>query len=210
MKRFFAIVLMVALCSSILGVQAFAATNIPVVTDPSVVTDIPMMTDTQLQTEDTADSGYTAAANIEPYAANEPSYSSLWNLASGTYTASLIDLAAGKNSYTLKCFITSTGTINLTCLFSPSGTSTNTDRELVAELYEYSVWYDDGFNQHYVTKLVDTETISYSTAGVGTVTKYHSFTNLSNSSHYYILFKNTSGTEAKSGLDISASIGIYE
>lgn len=112
------------------------------------------------------------------------------------YTATLIDLAANKGSYTRYYFATGTGNIYCKCDLERSGTTTDKSRELTIYLYEKATASSAGV-------LVDTKTISFSAAEV---TSRRVFTGLDCNKFYYIRFVNTSADSASSSMDISGSI----
>ena len=73
--------------------------------------------------------------SLEYRAPNPPTL--FYNLGgSGQYTATLIDLAANRGSYTKYYFATSTGEIYLKFDLERSGTTTNKNRELIIYVYE--------------------------------------------------------------------------
>lgn len=145
-------------------------------------------------------------SGIELYAASKPDYYEFVNLAAGSYDASLLNLAAARGSYTAKCFVTSTGKISLQCSFRHSGDSENLNRSMTISLYKYNVYNVDG-STIITSSLVESKDVSYSTT---TASRTVSFTGLDSTTHYYILFKNTSSTSTSSGLDISGSIKISQ
>lgn len=123
--------------------------------------------------------------------------SSFYNLGgNNNYTATLIDLAATRGSYTMYYFATGTGKIYLKCDLVRSGTTTNTNREMKVYLYEKATASSAG-------TLKSTATISFSSAEY-TVRK--SFTGLDSNKFYYLRFYNSSDTSASSSRDISGSI----
>lgn len=122
---------------------------------------------------------------------------SFYNLGGdNNYTATLIDLAANRGSYTMYYFATGTGNIYCKCDLERSGTTTNKDRELTIYLYEKATAYSAGV-------LIDTKTVSFSDAEV---TSRKLFTGLDSNKFYYIRFFNTSADSASSSMDISGSI----
>lgn len=123
--------------------------------------------------------------------------SSFYNLGGdNNYTATLIDLAASKGSYTKYYFATSTGNIYLRCSLERSGTTTDKNRYLIIYLYEKADATSSG-------KLLKTETIHFKTAET---TIHKSFTELDTNKFYYIRFYNNSSTDSGSSLDISGTI----
>ena len=81
--------------------------------------------------------------SLEYRAPNPPTL--FYNLGgSGQYTATLIDLAANRGSYTKYYFATSTGEIYLKFDLERSGTTTNKNRELIIYVYEKKTASDTG------------------------------------------------------------------
>ena len=112
------------------------------------------------------------------------------------YTATLIDLAANRGSYTMYYFATGTGKIYLKCDLERSGTTTNKDRDLIVYLYEKETAYTTG-------TLLDTATIHFNEAEV---TERRSFSDLDPNKFYYLRFYNNSSTDPSDSLDISGTI----
>lgn len=113
-----------------------------------------------------------------------------------SYTATLIDLAASRSSFTKYYFATGTGKIYLKCDLERSGTTSNKDRQLTVKLYRKDKASSSGV-------LAQTKTINFSEAEV---TKRISFTGLDCNKFYYIEFKNSSASYPSCSRDISASI----
>lgn len=122
---------------------------------------------------------------------------SFYNLGGDNYyTATLIDLAANKGSYTKYYFATGTDSIYCKCDLERSGTTTDKNRKLTIYLYEKATASSSGV-------LVATKTISFSATEV---TARRVFTGLDSNKFYYIRFFNTSASSASSSMDISGSI----
>lgn len=123
--------------------------------------------------------------------------SAFYNLGgSNQYTATLIDLAANRGSYTKYYFATSTGKIYLKCELERSGTTTDKNRELIIYLYEMSSANASG-------SLVAAATVNFTTAEH---TAWFVCKNLDNNKFYYFRFFNNSSTDPGSSMDISGSI----
>ena len=102
--------------------------------------------------------------SLEYRAPNPPTL--FYNLGgSGQYTATLIDLAANRGSYTKYYFATSTGEIYLKFDLERSGTTTNKNRELIIYVYEKKTASDTG-------TLVTAATINFTTAEYTTQLTY--------------------------------------
>lgn len=128
-------------------------------------------------------------------ASNPPSQ--FYNLGgTNKYTATLIDLAANRGSYTLYYFATGTGSIYVKCDLERSGTTTNKERDLIIYLYEKETATSTG-------TLRDTATIRFNEAEV---TKRCSFSGLDSNKFYYLRFYNNSSTDPGDSLDISGTI----
>ncbi len=112
------------------------------------------------------------------------------------YTATLIDLAANRGSYTKYYFATSTDKIHLKCELERSGTTTNKNRELIIYLYEKNSASASG-------SLVATATVNFTTAEH---TAWFVCNNLDSNKFYYFRFFNNSSTDPGSSMDISGSI----
>lgn len=112
--------------------------------------------------------------SLEYRAPNPPTL--FYNLGgSGQYTATLIDLAANRGSYTKYYFATSTGEIYLKFDLERSGTTTNKNRELIIYVYEKKTASDTG-------TLVTAATINFTTAEYTTQLKCY---NLDTNKFYY-------------------------
>ncbi len=112
------------------------------------------------------------------------------------YTATLIDLAAARGSYTKYYFATGTGRIYLKCDLERSGTTTDKKRELIIYLYEKATATSSG-------SLIATRTINFTSAEY---TTRRLFTGLDCNKFYYIRFYNNSSTSPASSMDISGTI----
>lgn len=112
------------------------------------------------------------------------------------YTATLIDLAANRGSYTLYYFATGTGSIYAKCDLERSGTTTNKERDLIIYLFEKETATSTG-------TLLDTATIRFNEAEV---TKRCYFSGLDSNKFYYLRFYNNSSTDPGDSLDISGTI----
>ena len=115
---------------------------------------------------------------------------------SNQYTATLIDLAANRGSYTKYYFATSTGSIYLKCDLERSGTTTNKNRELIIYLFEKATATSSG-------TLVATRTVNFTSPEW---TARRSFSGLDCNKFYYIRFFNNSSTDPASSMDISGTI----
>ena len=133
--------------------------------------------------------------SLEYRAPNPPTL--FYNLGgSGQYTATLIDLAANRGSYTKYYFATSTGEIYLKFDLERSGTTTNKNRELIIYVYEKKTASDTG-------TLVTAATINFTTAEYTTQLKCY---NRDTNKFYYFRFFNNSNSNPASSMDISGSI----
>lgn len=133
--------------------------------------------------------------NSETRASNPPTQ--FYNLGGNNYyTATLIDLAAARGSYTKYYFATGTGSIYLKCDLERSGTTTNKNRELIIYLYEKATATSSG-------SLIATRTISFTSAEY---TARRTFYGLDCNKFYYIRFYNNSSTNPASSMDISGTI----
>lgn len=134
-------------------------------------------------------------AVVEPRAETPPT--AYYNLSQQSgYTATLIDLAASKGSYTLYYFSTGSGRIFLKCDFIHSGTSEVTERSMKIVLYRMDP-------TTFVTEEADSCEFEYDTPPT---TVRRMFSGLDANYFYYIRFVNTSNTSTGSGEDISANI----
>ena len=115
---------------------------------------------------------------------------------SNYYTATLIDLAAGRGSYSKYYFATGTNSIYLKCDLERSGTTTHKTRKLTIKLYEKEKASSTGV---YKTS----ETITFTAA---TSTQRVKFTRLDPNKFYYVRFCNDSSTDPATSYDISGSI----
>ena len=133
--------------------------------------------------------------SLEYRAPNPPTL--FYNLGgSGQYTATLIDLAANRGSYTKYYFATSTGEIYLKFDLERSGTTTNKNRELIIYVYEKKTASDTG-------TLVTAATINFTTAEYTTQLKCY---NLDTNKFNNFRFFNNSNSNPASSMDISGSI----
>lgn len=177
--------LAVAMCAGLICAPASAATA-----EESLTPDL-------VETQD---------IGIVPFAATVPSYNTLYALGTIPYEAMLDDLAAQRGTYTKTCFTTPTGQINLTFNLVHSGTTKSYTRSMTVTLYEYYVWFDDGWNEHYSYREVDSKSLSYNS--FGSVNRSMAFSGLSNTKHYFILFYNTSYSNPNEQYDIAGKVFI--
>lgn len=118
------------------------------------------------------------------------------NLAgNNNYEGTLIDLAAGRGSYTKYYFATGTGNIYVKMDLMRSGTTTTLGRSLQVRLYEKETANSAGV-------WTQTRDVSFETSDA---TKRVVFAGLSADKFYYISFYNTSSSSTGSRLDISGT-----
>ena len=113
------------------------------------------------------------------------------------YTARIVDLAANRGTYTNYYFSTPTGYLYFDIDLIHSGTTTTLYRELTLEIYK--------LNSDYSGTLVQTWSLHYN--GL-TMSAYPFFSGFDPHLFYYVLFRNTSSTNANSSMDISGTIVI--
>ena len=192
MKRFYSMLLVIAMCFALLCSSAFAVDTDVYENEITKQTSGDSLADIGSPVLKTINDGYDN--EIMPLDHDRPS--NYWNLSGGNYTGYLIDLAATKGSFTKYYFTTGTGKIYLRCNLERSGTTTNKERTLRIELYEKEAASSYG-------SLVDSRTVNFESSEVSV---NRIFYGLDTNKFYFIRFVNESGTTSGSSLDISGTI----